>query len=115
MKTPSAYCATCGKQLIRPSQTGRTPRYCLRTGACRQKAYRRRVKAKRSAKLQRARLGQLRQESFEWYTPQKYLRAARAVLGEIELDPASSIQANRIVQAKLFYDLATDGFTKIWR
>src|SRR6266702_7646956 len=109
MKTPSAYCATCGKQLIRPSQTGRTPRYCLRTGVCRQKAYRRRVKAKRSAKLQRDRLIHLQQVSFVWYTPQKYLRAVRAILGEIELDPASSVQANRIVKAAIFYDLTTDG------
>jgi len=65
--------------------------------------------------LQRARLRHLQQESFEWYTPKKYLRAACAVLGEIELDPASSAEANRIVQAKLFYDLTTDGLTKTWK
>jgi hypothetical protein len=52
MTTPPAYCATCGKRLPIPHQTGRKPRYCFRSGACRQKAYRRRVKAKRSAKLQ---------------------------------------------------------------
>ncbi len=115
MKTLPAYCAACGKQLIRSSRTGRKPRYCLRSGTCRQKAYRRRVKAKRGAKLQRDRLVHLRQESFEWYTPKKYLRAARDVLGEIELDPASSEQANRVVQAKLFYDLTTDGLTKTWK
>jgi phage N-6-adenine-methyltransferase len=115
MKTPPAYCATCGKRLTIPHRTGRKPRYCFRSNACRQKAYRKRVKAKRSAKLQRDRLVHLRQVSFEWYTPQKYLRAVRAVLGEIDLDPASSEQANRIVQAKIFYDLATDGLTKTWK
>ncbi len=36
------------------------------------------------------------------------------MLGEIELDPASSAQANRTVQAKQYYDLATDGLTKRW-
>ena len=115
MKTPPAYCATCGKQLPRPHRTGRTPRYCLRTGVCRQKAYRRRLKAKRKAKLQRTRLVHLQQESVEWYTPKKYVEAARKVMGEIELDPASSSQANRIVQAKLFYDQTHDGFTKTWK
>src|SRR5436305_6634701 len=115
MKSPPAYCATCGKQLPRPHRTGRTPRYCLRTGVCRQKAYRRRLKAKRKAKLQRTRLVHLQQESVEWYTPKKYVEAARKVMGEIALDPASSVQANRIVQAKLFYDQTHDGLTKTWK
>jgi ParB family chromosome partitioning protein len=115
MKTLPLYCAACGKRLFRNHPTGRTPRYCFRTGACRQKAYRRRVKAKQRAKRQRDGLSHLLQESFEWYTPKKYLCAAREVLGEIELDPASSEQANRIVQAKLFYDQARDGLTQTWK
>jgi phage N-6-adenine-methyltransferase len=115
MKSHPAYCVTCGKRLIRHHLTGRKPRYCFRSGACRQKAYRKRVKAKRSAKLLRNRLRHLQQDSVEWYTPQKYLRAVHAVLGEIELDPATSEQANRIVQAKVFYDLTTDGLTKTWK
>ena len=115
MKTPPLYCATCGKRLLIPYRTGRKPRYCFLSGACRQKAYRRRVKAKRKAKLLRDKLAPLQQESFEWYTPQKYLRAARAVLGEIELDPASNEQANCFVRARTFYDLTTDGLTKTWK
>jgi phage N-6-adenine-methyltransferase len=51
----------------------------------------------------------------QWYTPVKYIRAARRVLGEIDLDPASSEQANRIVQAKLFYDQTIDGLTHTWK
>src|SRR5437660_1484971 len=115
MKTLPVYCAACGKPLSRNHPIGRKPRYCLRTGACRQKAYRRRVKAKRRAKLQRNGLRHLQQDSFEWYTPKKYVEAARNVLGEIDLDPASSEQANRIVQAKLFYDQTRDGLTQTWK
>ena len=36
------------------------------------------------------------------------------MLGAIELDPASSMQANRIVKAKLFYDQTRDGLTQTW-
>jgi phage N-6-adenine-methyltransferase len=114
MKQAPAYCATCGKFLVRPKPTGRIPRYCLHSNACKQKAYRRRLKAKRKAKLQSDRLGHLSQESFEWYTPKKFIEAVRKVLGAIELDPASSEHANRIVQATTFYDETVDGLTKTW-
>lgn len=115
MKQAPAYCATCGKLLIRSKPLGRIPRYCLHSNACRQKAYRRRLKAKRSIKHKRDRLSLLSQESFEWYTPKKYVEAVRNVLGEIELDPASSQQANRVIQAQRFYDQTTDGLTKRWK
>ncbi len=115
MKTPPAYCATCGKLLANPKPVGRIQRYCLLSGACRQKAYRRRLKAKRREKLQHNRLRLLSQESFEWHTPKRYINAARKVLDEIELDPASSEQANRVIQAKTFYDQAHDGLAKSWK
>ena len=43
------------------------------------------------------------------FTPNLLATAVREVLGTIELDPASSEQANTIVQATRFFDRATDG------
>lgn len=39
----------------------------------------------------------------EWYTPELYLQAARAVLGGIDFDPYSDEVANRTVKAKEFF------------
>lgn len=53
-------------------------------------------------------------DSNEWYTPGQYTDAARELMGAIDLDPASNIQANTIVQARTFYSIEDDGFTKPW-
>lgn len=54
-------------------------------------------------------------ESFEWYTPARYIEAAREVLGEIDLDPASCALANETVKAKAYYDKAADGLSQVWQ
>jgi hypothetical protein len=52
--------------------------------------------------------------NHEWYTPETYIRAATAVMGEIDIDPASTEVANSVVKAKQIYTSADDGLTKNW-
>lgn len=51
----------------------------------------------------------------EWYTPLKYIDLAREVLGEIDLDPASNVEAQKDVQATQFYSADDDGLSHQWR
>ena len=50
----------------------------------------------------------------EWYTPAKYIEAARKVLGTIELDPASSSVAQATVKAGRFFTREDNGLTQDW-
>lgn len=50
----------------------------------------------------------------EYYTPPPLVWAARQVMGVIDLDPASSAQANCIVKASRFFDEEVDGLTQRW-
>jgi len=53
-------------------------------------------------------------ETAEWYTPAKYIRVARSVMGSIDLDPASCWAANQWIQARVFYDKESDGLNRQW-
>ena len=53
-------------------------------------------------------------KSNEWYTPARYIEAARQVMGSIDLDPASCKLANKIVQAKRYYSIEDNGLAQKW-
>lgn len=53
-------------------------------------------------------------ESNEWYTPRAVIDLARAVLGEIDLDPASCAQANAVIGALSYCTVAEDGYSQPW-
>lgn len=50
----------------------------------------------------------------EWYTPEKYIEAARTVMGTIDLDPASNEFANEVVKAEKYFDESTNGLEQEW-
>lgn len=52
--------------------------------------------------------------SNEYYTPLPILDAARELLGAIDLDPASSEDANRTVRAARYYAQDEDGLAQPW-
>lgn len=54
-------------------------------------------------------------DSDNWYTPPWLIESARAVLGCIDLDPASCDAAQEVVQAQSYYTEATDGLAHAWR
>lgn len=50
----------------------------------------------------------------ESYTPVCYLNSARAVMGGIDLDPASNSMAQANVQAETYYTVDDDGLSQEW-
>lgn len=50
----------------------------------------------------------------EYFTPEKYVWATKALLGDIQLDPASCREANEVVGAKMFHTIEDDGLAQVW-
>lgn len=53
-------------------------------------------------------------DSDEFYTPSQHIEAARAVLGDIDLDPASNVIAQAIVLARRYFTRDDDGLAQVW-
>ncbi len=61
-------------------------------------------------------IGQMAQgKSNEWFTPSKYIEAAREVMGGIDLDPASCELANRTVRARRYFTKEDNGLSREWK
>lgn len=58
---------------------------------------------------------QFSSKSNNWFTPEKYVELVRTVLLDIELDPASCEEANKVIKAKRFYTEEDDGLSKDWQ
>jgi phage N-6-adenine-methyltransferase len=50
----------------------------------------------------------------EWFTPSEYIERARAVLGGIDLDPATCAIAQRTIRATAFYSKDDNGLAHEW-
>jgi phage N-6-adenine-methyltransferase len=51
---------------------------------------------------------------IEWYTPPEWIVPVRAVLGDIDLDPASSRFAQKTVQARQYFTKTDEALNREW-
>jgi len=51
---------------------------------------------------------------IEWYTPEKYIEAARKAMTTIDLDPATSEVAQKTVRSATYYTAQDDGLAQAW-
>jgi len=51
----------------------------------------------------------------EWWTPAPYVESARALMGGIDLDPASCPEANAVIKAKTYFTEADNGLLQPWK
>jgi phage N-6-adenine-methyltransferase len=79
-----------------------------------QKAHKPSVKLPENVDLKYRRAERKFSGDFEWYTPKEYIEAARSVFGAIDLDPATSAVAQKIVKAKRYYTIDDDGLDDDW-
>ena len=56
-----------------------------------------------------------RRDGDSWFTPAEYLASVRAVMGEIDLDPFTSVKANEIVRASHVMTLERSAFEHSWK
>jgi hypothetical protein len=68
-------------------------------------------RGKYEAKVKKAKV----RAETEWYTPDQYLDLAHSVLGNIDLDPASSDHAQEKVRADRHLTIETNGLAQEWR
>jgi len=52
---------------------------------------------------------------IEWYTPAKYIELIRKAMGAIDLDPATSLTAQKTVKAKRYFTADDDGLAREWQ
>jgi ParB family chromosome partitioning protein len=70
--------------------------------------------AQRQARRRKLLRTRAKQAAVEWYTPPEFIERARAVLGEIDLDPATCAKAQGNVRATRYFTAEDDGLAHEW-